>query len=174
MTIFQLDEGLDSGPGGAQRAEPILPDDTRGTLARAALRARGDAADRGARPGGGGRARAAEQPEEGVTYAEKIDPAERRLDPARPAAELERIVRALTPGIGAYLELEGGERLGVEAARGRRRRCRPREVVADDGRLLVGCADGALELLRVQARRRTVDGGRRLPARALAAARVAA
>ncbi len=52
-----------------------------------------------------------------ATYAEKIEPADRRLDPARPAIELERRVRALTPHIGAYLELAGGERLGVEAAR---------------------------------------------------------
>ena len=52
-----------------------------------------------------------------MTYAEKIAPAERRLDTSRPAAELERVVRALTPGIGAFIEFEGGERLGVEAAR---------------------------------------------------------
>ena len=49
-----------------------------------------------------------------MTYAEKIDPAERRLDPSRPAVELERVVRALTPGIGAYVELEGGERPRLE------------------------------------------------------------
>ena len=117
VTIFQLEEGLDSGPVALSRAEAILPGDTRGTLSErlaalgAALLIEAlDQAEAGAlelRP----------QPEEGVTYAEKIDPAERRLDPARPASELERIVRAFTPGIGAYLELEDGERLGVEAVR---------------------------------------------------------
>ena len=69
----------------------------------------------------------AEQDEDAATYAEKIDPAERRLDPARPAAELARTVRALTPHIGAYLELADGERLGVRRARaGRRRRAHGR------------------------------------------------
>ena len=49
-----------------------------------------------------------EQDEAAATYAEKISPEERRLDPARSATELERIVGALTPHIGAYLELEDG------------------------------------------------------------------
>ena len=55
-------------------------------------------------------------------------------------------MRALTPGIGAFLELEGGERLGVEAARAVDEPLEPGEVRVVDGRLLVGCAEGALEL----------------------------
>jgi methionyl-tRNA formyltransferase len=85
-----------------------------------------------------------------VTYAEKIGPAERRLDPGRTAAELERVVRALTPGIGAYVELEGGERLGVEEARAVDAPLGAGELAVEDGRLLAGCAAGALELLRVR------------------------
>ena len=57
-----------------------------------------------------------------VTYAEKIDGRRSRLDPGRSAAELERIVRALTPHIGAFLELESGDRLGVREAQARGRR----------------------------------------------------
>lgn len=150
VTIFQLEEGLDSGPVALSRAEAILPGDTRGTLGErlsalgaALLIEAFDQAEAGAlelRP----------QPEEGVTYAAKIDPAERRLDPARPASELERIVHALTPGIGAYLELEDGERLGVEEARAVDAAADAGAVLADGGRLLVGCANGALELLRVR------------------------
>ena len=58
-----------------------------------------------------------EQPETGVTYAEKITPQDRRLDPARPAEELERRVRALCPHIGAHVELGDGSLLGVVEAR---------------------------------------------------------
>ncbi len=58
-----------------------------------------------------------EQDDAQATYAEKVSAEERHLLPSRPAAELERIVRALTPHVGAYLELEGGERLGVREAR---------------------------------------------------------
>jgi methionyl-tRNA formyltransferase len=90
------------------------------------------------------------QDDEGAIYAEKIDSDERRLDPTRPAAELARTVRALTPHIGAYLEIEGEERLGV-------RRARPVDVGVKAGRfkaewgaLLLGCARGALRLEVVQ------------------------
>jgi methionyl-tRNA formyltransferase len=150
VTIFQLEEGLDSGPVALSRSEAIQPGDTRGTLGER-LSALGaalliEAFDRAE----AGALELQPQPEEGVTYAEKIDPAERRLDPARPATELERIVRALTPGIGAYLELEGGERLGVEAARIADAAGDLGEIVVDGGRLFVGCAEGALELLRVR------------------------
>jgi methionyl-tRNA formyltransferase len=86
-----------------------------------------------------------------ATYAEKIVPEDRELDPRRPAAELERTVRALTPHIGAHVVLGDGERLGVHDAR----------VLGGDGpapgelslsgpRPVLGCADGALELVVVQ------------------------
>jgi methionyl-tRNA formyltransferase len=150
VTIFQLEEGLDSGPVALSRAEPILPGDDRGSLSErlSALGARLliEAFDRAE----AGTLELTPQPSEGVTYAEKIAPAERRLDPARPAAELERVVRALTPGIGAYVELEGGERLGIEEARAVDAPLAPGELADDHGRLLAGCAEGALELLRVR------------------------
>ncbi|MHB8532820.1 MAG: methionyl-tRNA formyltransferase, partial [Solirubrobacteraceae bacterium] len=91
-----------------------------------------------------------EQDEQGVSYAEKIGPEDRLLDPARPALELERAVRALHPHIGARLALGDGQGLGVLraslAAEGP-----PQGTLGSDGqRLLLGCAAGALELLEVQ------------------------
>jgi methionyl-tRNA formyltransferase len=56
---------------------------------------------------------------------------------------LERRVRALTPHIGAFVELPGGERLGVRATRV------IEEEVDRDGRLVLDTSDGALELLEV-------------------------
>ena len=150
VTIFKLTEGLDSGPMALQRAEPIHPDDTRGTLASrlaplgaTLLIESFDAAEAGA-------LELTEQPDEGVTYAEKIAPAERCLDTSRTAAELARVIRAFTPGIGAFIELEGGERLGVESARAVAEQLEPGEVRATNGQLLVGCATGSLELERVK------------------------
>ena len=58
----------------------------------------------------------AEQDEARVTYADKITAADRQLDPSRPADELERTVRALTPHIGAYVALADGTPLGVREA----------------------------------------------------------
>ena len=61
-------------------------------------------------------------------------------------------MRALSPGIGAFLELEGGERLGVEAAHAVARVAGAGAIRVVEGRLLVA-AEGALELERRQARR---------------------
>ncbi len=159
VTIFKLTEGLDSGPIALAQGEPILPGDTRGTLGQRLAGLGGalliESFDRAA----AGTLELRQQPPEGVTYAEKIAPAERRLDPSRPAAELERVVRALTPGIGTFLELEGDERLGVEAARAVGDQVEQGAVRVAAGRLLVGCADGTLELGSVKP-----PGGRSMPA----------
>ena len=150
VTIFKVTEGLDSGPVALERSEPIRPDDTAGTLAGRLARLGGallvEALDQAA----AGTLELHEQEEEGATYASKIDPVERRLDLARRAVELERIVRGLTPHIGAYLALEGGERLGVMRGRAVDAELGPGELQAANGRVLIGCAEGALELIEVR------------------------
>ncbi len=160
VSIMRVTAGLDSGPVALRQPMPIAGDDSYGTLAprlaelgsklvvRALdLRARGELELR-------------EQDESEASYAEKIDPAERRLDPGRPAIELERAVRALSPHIGAYLELEGGERLGVLAAAAVRGTA-PAGAVETAGDVRVGCADGELKLLEVRP-----PGGRAMDASA--------
>jgi methionyl-tRNA formyltransferase len=150
VTIFQITEGLDSGPTVLVQHEPIRRADTAGSLssrlAPIGARLLVEALDREE----AGVLELVEQPEEGVTYADKIQPAERHLDPRRPAVELERIVRALTPSIGAYLELEGGKRLGVLQAHVTDAALGVGELSAADGRFVLGCGVGALELLRLQ------------------------
>jgi methionyl-tRNA formyltransferase len=91
-----------------------------------------------------------EQDDGAATYAEKIGPEERRLDPSRPAVELARVVRALTPHIGAYVETSDGERLGVRRARAVDVGVKTGEVKAEWGALLLGCDRGALRLEVVQ------------------------
>ncbi len=147
VTIMQVTAGLDSGPIYLRRREPIMPADTYGSLATRLASLGGEllvqALDE--------RPESVEQDHALATYAEKITPAERQLDPGRPASELERVVRALTPHIGAWVELEG-ERLGVVAAR----------ASADDGggRLpVLRCPDGFLLLDVVKpAGRREMSG----------------
>jgi methionyl-tRNA formyltransferase len=105
-----------------------------------------------------GRLEFEQQDEDEATYAEKIEPAERRLDPARPATELAATVRGLTPHIGAYLELADGERLGVKRARAVDVSVKTGSVKAEWGVLLVGCCRGALRLELVQP-----PGGKPMP-----------
>jgi methionyl-tRNA formyltransferase len=150
VTIFQIEAGLDSGPVALSAPEQIQPDDTAGTLAARLSKLGGtlliEALDRG----DAGSLEFTEQPEEGITYADKIEPSERRLAVARPAAEVERVIRALTPHIGAYIAFEDGERLGVTSASVADDSLDQGRVQASDGRVLVGCGEGALELIEVQ------------------------
>lgn len=147
---MRLAAGLDSGPVALREEVGIGPDDDFEALS-AKLAALGaellvKALDLEAE----GRLEFEEQDDEEATYAEKIAPAERRLDPARSAAELARAVRALTPHVGAYLEIAGDERLGVRRARAVDVSVKTGEARAEWGALLLGCGQGALRLEVVQ------------------------
>jgi len=99
VTIHRTTAELDAGPIAAQEAFDVGPEDDAGTVyARSA-----EVATRLLDGVLAGEPAFVEQPAEGATYAEKIAPADRELDPARPAAELVNRVRALSPHIGARL-----------------------------------------------------------------------
>jgi len=115
VCIMRLTAGLDSGPVCLRGVEPIAPGDTYGTLA-ARLEQLGAALLLRALDAGPAGWTWAQQPEEGVAYAEKIGPADRTLDPAASATEQERVVRALAPHIGARMPLGDGTFLGVRQA----------------------------------------------------------
>jgi methionyl-tRNA formyltransferase len=98
VTIHRTTKELDAGPIAAQEAFAVGPEDDAGAVyARAAEVAARLLDDVLRHP------TFTPQPEEGVTYAEKITPADRELDPSRPAQELVNRVRALSPHIGARL-----------------------------------------------------------------------
>jgi methionyl-tRNA formyltransferase len=146
VSIMRVSEGLDAGAVCLQEAEPIAADDDYGTLASRLERLGGDLLVRALDE----QPPFVEQDESRVTYANKIEPADRALDPARTPTELERTVRALRPHIGARVALPGGEFLGVIAARVADGEAEPGWVHARDGRLLLGAAGGALELTEIR------------------------
>jgi len=152
VSIMALTAGLDDGPVCLTGATPIRPDDTYGTLTERLERLGAHLLVEALDTGPPFRA----QPEEGVTYADKITAEDRTLDPARPAAELERVVRALTPHVGARVALPDGSFLGVRRAEARADGPAPGELDAD---LVLGTPDGGLALLEVQR-----AGGRVMPA----------
>jgi methionyl-tRNA formyltransferase len=146
VSIMRLTAGLDSGPVALTASEPIWPDDTYGSLAERLQRIGGELLVRAlSEP-----VTFAEQPQEGVTYAEKIASEDRLLDPGRSAVELERTVRALNPHIGARLALEDGTLLGVQRAELISDRVPRGALTAVQERLFYGARDGTLELLCVQ------------------------
>jgi methionyl-tRNA formyltransferase len=147
VTIMRPTAELDAGPICLQRAEPIRPGDDYGGLSARLAAAGGEllveALD--TRPS------FRDQPADGATYAEKIGPEDRRLDPSLDASRLERRVRALHPHVGAWLELPEDDRLGVQrAVLAVEERPAPGKLACEGERLLYGAADGALELLQVK------------------------
>jgi methionyl-tRNA formyltransferase len=157
VSIMRLTAGLDSGPVCITSSEPISCEDTYGSVSVRLQHAGGELLLRALeeRPG------FVEQDERGVTYAEKIGPEDRLLDPARSAVELERTVRALHPHIGARLQRKDGSFLGVQRALVISGGPPPGTFAVDAGRLLYGTADGGLELTMVKA-----PGGRPMDASA--------
>jgi len=81
------------------------------------------------------------QPDEGVTYATKIDKSEARLDFTLAADQIERHVRAFNPAPGAFFELDG-ERIKILRARIVPLSGEPGLVV--DNLLTIGCQNGAI------------------------------
>ncbi len=168
VSIMRLTAGLDSGPVCLASAEPIHPGDTYGSLAGRLQELGGELLVRALEQ----TPPFLEQPSDGVTYADKLGPADRLLDPTLPALALERTVRALHPHIGARVALADGTLLGVhraalaeeqESSGGATGACSRSEpsLLARDGRLLLNCTPGVLELLVVQP-----SGGRAMDAAA--------
>jgi methionyl-tRNA formyltransferase len=145
VSIMRLTAGLDSGPVCLTAAELIALKDTYGSLATRLQELGGELLVRTLDLTAAGEAPPfVEQDETQVTYAEKIGPEDRLLDPARPASELERVVRALHPHIGARVRLADGTTIGV------RRAALAEDASAAAGRMLLHCQPGVLELLEVQ------------------------
>lgn len=127
VTIHRTVAALDAGPIAAQRAFPIAPDDDAGAVYRRSAEVATEllrdvlAQDE---------PRFEPQPEEGVSYAEKIGPDDRELDLSAPAQELVNRVRALSPHIGARL----GELIVWQARVGEDGSFQPAEVQPAGGR----------------------------------------
>jgi methionyl-tRNA formyltransferase len=164
VTIMQMERGLDTGPMLRTVRTPV-DGKTTGELttelgelgARAMVAV---LADLSAHP-------PVAQPDEGVTYAAKIDKAESRLDFALPAIDLERRVRAFAPAPGAFIELDG-ERFRVLAAQVVEAAGAPGMVL--DDRLTIACGAGALRPTVLQrAGRPAMDSAALLRGRPIAA-----
>lgn len=152
VAIMQMEAGLDTGPVLTEARTPILPEDTTATLhdrlsqmgaklivqtlARLPLPATARASD-------------------GVTYAQKIDKAEARIDWTRPASQIDRQIRALSPFPGAWT-MVGAERIKLLHSRVVPGHGQPAEVLTG---FTIACGEGAVEILTAQR-----EGKRPMPA----------
>jgi methionyl-tRNA formyltransferase len=149
-TIMAVTAGLDSGPVALAERSPIGIEDYFDDVSARLAELSGALLVRALELKREGELSFTEQDEREATYADKISPDERRLDPSRPAAELAWKVRGLNPHIGTHLELVGGDRLGVRQAHAAEQELDEGRIVEGDGVLLLGTADAALALEEVQ------------------------
>ena len=152
VAIMQMEAGLDTGPVLAEARTNIGAEETTADL-HDRLAAMGaalivDVLERLPLP-------AVPQSVEGVTYAAKIDKAEARVDWTRPAAEVDRLIRGLSPFPGAWCRA-GGERLKLLRSRVVAGAGAPGEVL---GGFTIACGEGAVEITELQR-----EGRRAVPA----------
>ncbi|MBN8867272.1 MAG: methionyl-tRNA formyltransferase [Solirubrobacterales bacterium] len=150
VCVMCLVAGLDSGPVALRERTPIDPDEDYGSLAERLAQIGGRLLVEGLAAAGRGEIEWWEQGEEGLTYAEKISAEDREIDPGRTAREVHDQVRGLTPHIGAWLEIDGDQRLGVKRTRILAEGPEAGRFAEIEGLPVLGCAEGALALERVQ------------------------
>ncbi len=151
VEVMRMTEGLDEGPVLATETLRIDALETAGTLHDRLAEAGADLLVRTLAAVARGEAVETPQAEEGATYAKKIRPKEARLDWSKPAAELDRKIRGLSPFPGAWFEAQtekGPVRIKALLSRLEDADGVP-GVALDDG-LLIGTGEGAVRLLRVQ------------------------
>lgn len=145
VCIMQMEAGLDTGPVlmreataiGATETTADLHDRLAGLGAALIVKTLDQLPALTAEP----------QPEDGVTYATKIDKAEAAIDWAQDASEVDRKVRGLSPFPGAWFDHDGTriKVLGSELADG----TGAAGTILDDG-LTIACGEGAVRLTRLQ------------------------
>jgi methionyl-tRNA formyltransferase len=153
VQIMKMEAGLDTGPVAMTRKVKIRDDDTAASLHDRLAEAGAlllvdfvEALEKGA-------VRLTPQAADGVTYATKISPAEARIDWTRAATEIDRRIRGLSPFPGAWFEAEAGrglERVKALLSRPATGSGAPGTVLDTEGRFIVACGEGAIELVAVQ------------------------
>lgn len=144
ICIMQMEAGLDTGPVLLRQSTPISPEETTQDLhdrlaqmgARLILAALDRLPTLTPEP----------QPTEGVTYATKIDKAESRIDWTRPAAEVDRQIRALSPFPGAWC-MAGPERIKLLRSRLAKGEGPPGTLLHG---LTIACGTGAIDITLAQ------------------------
>jgi methionyl-tRNA formyltransferase len=151
ISVMRITEGLDAGPVCLEACVPIGANETAGEL-HDALAIRGarlmvqalavlERGELDCRP----------QAEGGVTYAEKIDPAETRIDWSRPAREVHNLIRGLSPYPGAWFEVDlNGKRERIKALRSTLAEDSGAPGALLDENLTIACGQGAVRLVEVQ------------------------
>lgn len=158
VMIMRMDKGLDTGPICMAERIPIDPENTAGRLHDTLAHLGGDLIVRALGALERGALDCTPQSEDGVTYAEKVNKAETRIDWTQPATRVRDHIRGLSPYPGAWFEYtHRGRRERIKVLFARLAELGPGYgtpaanpgLVVDD-RLTISCAEGAVQLVRLQ------------------------
>lgn len=147
VMVMQMDEGLDTGPVLLAEQTPIGAHETAGELHDRLAHIGASLMGRALSALSRGGLDATPQPDEGVTYAHKIEKSEGHIDWTKPAIEVDRVIRGLTPFPGAFFELEGTR---VKVLRAAPVECSGTPGTVIGPGLTVACGTGALQITEVQ------------------------
>ena len=151
IQVMRMTPGLDEGPILLSETVRIGPLDTAGTLHDRLSAVGAHLLPRALAAVERGGAIETAQAADGVTYARKITPAEARIHWSRPAVEIDRQIRGLSPFPGAWFEAPGEKGpVRVKALLSRLEEGEGVPGAALDGALLIACGSGALRLVTVQ------------------------
>jgi methionyl-tRNA formyltransferase len=148
VMVMRMAEGLDTGPVAMAERVPIGADTTAGELHDALAPLGADLMVRALGALERGTLQLTPQPDEGVTYAAKIEKGETRIDWSRPWQAVHDHCRGLSPFPGAWFELPGAGRIKVLRTTQGEGAGAPGTVL--DDRLTIACGEGAVRLIEVQ------------------------
>ena len=151
VNVMKMERGLDTGPVCLGRKIAILPEMTAGTLHNTLAIAGAEVMAEALAHLEAGTLRCVAQPQDGVTYAAKIDKSETRIDFTRPASQVINHIRGLSPAPGAWFEAMThgkAERIKVLFADEVEGNAPPGTVL--DDRLTIACGTNAIRLTHVQ------------------------
>jgi methionyl-tRNA formyltransferase len=150
VIVMQMEEGLDTGPMGLIEEMAIGPDMTSGELHDQMMLVGADLMGRALAAIERGSLHFTPQPEDGATYAKKIEKAEARIDWSRPATEVHNLIRGLSPFPGAWFELDlNGVPVRIKALRSTLAEGSGAPGTIGDN-LTIACGTGAVRLVTVQ------------------------
>lgn len=150
IIVMQMEEGLDTGPMGLIEEMAIGPDMTAGELHDQMMLVGADLMGRALAALERGSLHFTPQPDDGATYAKKIEKAETRIDWTKPASEVHNHIRGLSPFPGAWFELDlNGQPVRIKALRSTLAEASgaPGTIGPD---LTIACGSGAVRLVTVQ------------------------
>jgi len=147
VSVMRMEEGLDTGAVALIERLPIGADATAGDVHDQLAKRGADLMARAIAGLARGALEFKPQPQEGATYAKKIEKSETRIDWSRPWQHVHNHIRGLSPAPGAWFEREG---LRVRALRSTRGEGAGKPGTALDDRLTIACGEGAVRLTEVQ------------------------